>query len=170
MEAQPSVWTGFGSSLAVSFASFGLVCLAAWAFFRWLAFRGRGGAAPGRGLRLRAKLSLEPRRAIYVVEAGSRAFLIGGGETGLNLLAELDPADVPAEGAMASGKARAGDWWAGLLAPRGRASASPPAAPLPDALSVGGVKESAGAFPRTENAGPPRGESPTVRAGDEASS
>jgi flagellar biogenesis protein FliO len=170
MEAQPSVWTGFGSSLAMSFASFGLVCLAAWAFLRWLAFRARGGAAPGRGLRLRAKLSLEPRRAIYVIEAGSRAFLIGGGETGLNLLAELDPADVPAEGAIASGGARAGDWWGRLLAPRGRAFASPPAAPSPDGLSVGGVTETPGPFPRTENAPPAPGEPPTVRAGDEASS
>jgi len=95
MEVQPSVWSGFGSSLAMSLASLGLVCLIAWGALRWLGRRW-GRQEGDSGLRVRARLGLEPRRTLYVVQAGPRCFLIGSGESGISLLAELAESDVPA--------------------------------------------------------------------------
>jgi flagellar biosynthetic protein FliO len=93
MEVQPSVWSGFGSSLAMSLASLGLVCMVAWAALRWLGRRWGGNQNEG-GLRVLARLGLEPRRTLYVVQAGPRRFLIGSGEGGVSLLAELAESDI----------------------------------------------------------------------------
>jgi flagellar biogenesis protein FliO len=49
-------------------------------------------SAPLAGLRVLARLPLEPRRSIYLVEAASRCFLVGVGEGAMSMLAELDPA------------------------------------------------------------------------------
>ncbi len=96
---------GFGGSLAASLLTLGLVCLLAWVTLRWLARRGIG---QGRQvIRVVARCPLDARRSVYVVEAAGRNFLLGAGEGGLSLLAELDAAAVgaaPVIGPPAPGK------------------------------------------------------------------
>lgn len=83
-----------GGSLAASLLTLGLVCLLAWVTLRWLARRGVG---QGRQvIRVVARCPLDARRSVYVVEAAGRNFLLGAGEAGLSLLAELDAAAVGA--------------------------------------------------------------------------
>ena len=76
------------SSVALSFASLGVVCLVAWGALRLLAGRGVGKASGA--VRVVARCPLEPRRSVYVVEAAGRCFLIGVGDGPMAVLAELD--------------------------------------------------------------------------------
>ena len=81
----------FGSSLAVSLLSLGLVCLLAYVGLRWLARRlPRSQSA----MRVLARHQLEPRRSLYVVEVVGRYFLLGSAETGLSLVAELGAGEI----------------------------------------------------------------------------
>jgi flagellar biogenesis protein FliO len=67
------------------------VCALAWVALNLLARRGVGVARPGARLRLLERLSLGPRRQLYLVQADSRVFLLGMGDSGgLALIAELD--------------------------------------------------------------------------------
>src|SRR5947207_11354136 len=75
-------------SLALSFASLGVVCLVAWGALRLLAGRGVGKASGA--VKVIARCPLEPRRSVYVIEAAGRSFLIGVGEGPMTVLAELD--------------------------------------------------------------------------------
>jgi flagellar biogenesis protein FliO len=81
------------SSLALSFASLGVVCLVAWGALRLLAGRGFGKAAGA--VRIVARCPLEPRRSVYVIEAAGRCFLIGVGDGPMAVLAELEPDKLP---------------------------------------------------------------------------
>ena len=68
----------------------GLVCLAAWVIVRfgarrWLSPRGASG-----GLDVVARVPLEPRRSLYVVEVAGKTLLVGTSEMGLSVLSELD--------------------------------------------------------------------------------
>jgi flagellar biogenesis protein FliO len=84
-------------SLALSFASLGVVCLVAYGALRLLAGRAGGrGKGMGTAVRVVARCPLEPRRSVYVIEAAGRCFLVGAGEGPMALLAELDPAKLPA--------------------------------------------------------------------------
>jgi flagellar biogenesis protein FliO len=65
------------------------VCALALVSLRLLA---RRAAAAPRALRVVARLALEPRRSIYLVEACGRFLLIGVGDGPLSVLAELDGA------------------------------------------------------------------------------
>jgi flagellar biogenesis protein FliO len=76
------------SSVALSLASLGVVCLVAWAALRLLAGRGVGRVSGA--VRVVARCPLEPRRSVYVIEAAGRSFLIGVGEGPMTVLAELD--------------------------------------------------------------------------------
>jgi flagellar biosynthetic protein FliO len=85
-------------SLALSFVSLGAVCIVAWLALKLLAGKGIGKASGA--LRVVARLPLEPRRSVYVIEAAGRCFLVGVGEGPMAMLAELDAAALPrAEGA-----------------------------------------------------------------------
>jgi flagellar biogenesis protein FliO len=81
------------SSLALSFASLGVVCLVAWAALRLLAGRGIGKTTGA--VRVVARCPLEPRRSVYVIEAAGRSFLIGVGDGPMSVLAELDADKLP---------------------------------------------------------------------------
>jgi flagellar biogenesis protein FliO len=60
---------------------------------RWLATaRSRGGEV----MAVVARLPLEPRRSLYVVEVAGKTLLVGTSEMGLSLLSELDGAAVQA--------------------------------------------------------------------------
>jgi flagellar biosynthetic protein FliO len=74
------------------------VCALAVATLRLLGRR----APPVAGLRVVARLSLDARRALYVVEAGGRCLLLGAGDGALTLLTELDRGSVPASEPVAT--------------------------------------------------------------------
>jgi flagellar biosynthetic protein FliO len=78
---------GWGS-LAMSFASLGLVCVLAWVALKWLAGRGVGRAMGA--IKILARCPLEPRRSVYLIETGGRCFLVGVGDGPMSLLAEVD--------------------------------------------------------------------------------
>ena len=95
-------------SLALSFASLGVVCVLAWGALRLLAGRGIGRASGA--IRVVARCPLEPRRSVYVIEAAGRCFLVGVGDGPMALLAELDgrQAAQGARGRRAALRRRAG--------------------------------------------------------------
>jgi flagellar biosynthetic protein FliO len=80
-------------SLALSFASLGVVCLVAWGILRLLAGRGVGRASGA--IRVVARCPLEPRRSVFVIETAGRCFLVGVGDGPMALLAELDADKLP---------------------------------------------------------------------------
>jgi flagellar biosynthetic protein FliO len=80
-------------SLALSFVSLGAVCLVAYVALKLLAGRGVGKASGA--IRVVARCPLEPRRSLYVIEAGGRCFLVGVGDGPMTTLAELDAAALP---------------------------------------------------------------------------
>lgn len=81
----------------LSMGSLGVVCVVAWGALRLLAGRGVGKATGA--VRVLARCPLEPRRSVYVIEAGGRCLLVGVGEGPMTVLAELDGEKVRAEGA-----------------------------------------------------------------------
>ena len=102
----------YALSLVQAVVALALVCGLAWVSLRWAARHGLGG---GRGERMRVleRLPLDPRRSLFLVRVGSRVLLVGSGDGGApQLLAELDPAEVPEPAAPAR---RPGSrWLAGL--------------------------------------------------------
>ncbi len=83
-----------GSSLVLSLVSLALVCFVAFFVLHWLGRKGVGRSDAG--VRVLARCLLEPRRSVYVIEAGGRCFLVGVGEGAMSLLAEIDKAALPA--------------------------------------------------------------------------
>ena len=80
-------------SLALSFASLGVVCVLAWGTLRLLAGRGIGKASGA--IRVVARCPLEPRRSVFVIETAGRCFLVGVGDGPMSLLAELEADKLP---------------------------------------------------------------------------
>jgi flagellar biosynthetic protein FliO len=81
--------TGYGAYLLHTTLALLAVCALA-VLVLWLLRRRAGGAS--RGLRVVARLALEPRRAVYVIEAAGKFLLVGVGDGPMTTLAELDPA------------------------------------------------------------------------------
>jgi flagellar biosynthetic protein FliO len=82
---------GWGS-LAMSFASLGVVCVVAYVALKWLAGRGVGRAMGA--VKVLARCPLEPRRSVYLIETAGRCFLVGVGDGPMALLAEVDATKV----------------------------------------------------------------------------
>src|SRR5262245_32069991 len=74
-----------------------LVCVVAWLVVRfggrWIA----GARGRARGMDVIARLPLEPRRSLYVVEVAGKTLLVGTSEMGLSVLSELDGERVRAD-------------------------------------------------------------------------
>src|SRR5437870_269695 len=92
-------------ALGSTLVSLLLVCVLAVGALR--ALGPRSGAAGG--LQLLAQLPLAGRRTLYVVGAGSRAFLVGVGDGPMTMLAELGPEEVRALAARPDGARVASD-------------------------------------------------------------
>jgi flagellar biogenesis protein FliO len=94
--APPPEAGGYGMFLFETLVILALVCVGAWLVIRFGIRRLYPGPGAQKGpLRLIARLPLEPRRTLYIVEAGKKMFLVGAGEQGpLATLGELDPNDV----------------------------------------------------------------------------
>lgn len=89
---------GYGDLLLTSLLTLGGVCIAAFVIVRLV---GRF-LATGRGrgthmLDIVARLPLEPRRSLYVVDVAGKTLLIGTSEMGLSVLSELDREQVRSE-------------------------------------------------------------------------
>jgi flagellar protein FliO/FliZ len=80
--------------LATTVVALAVVCALAIGALRALGRKGVGGGAAG--LKVVARLALEPRRTLYVVEAGGKCLLVGVGDGPMAVLAELDPSQVRA--------------------------------------------------------------------------
>lgn len=89
---------GYGMALLQSLLALGAVCLLAWVLLRWLGRRGFGRPPQGSRIRVIERTPLDGQRALYLVRVGDRLWLVGAGEgASPSLVAELDPADLPAE-------------------------------------------------------------------------
>jgi len=69
------------------------VCLVGWGLSRFL---GRRRAVGLHSIRVVSKVSIEPRKSVLFIEAGGRGFLLGCCESGISLIAEMDPASFEA--------------------------------------------------------------------------
>ncbi len=107
--AQSATGSGYGELLVGSLVVLGLVCLAAWVVVRFglrrMGYPGSG-PRPGGVLDVVARVPLEPRRSLYVVEVGGKTLLVGTSEMGLSVLSELDRDAVQAKIDQGKGNAR----------------------------------------------------------------
>lgn len=88
-----------GAALVRMVLSLLLVCALAWALLRFglprlLGSRGLAGGSGGT-LRVVERQALSASKTLWVVELGTRRWLLGGSEAGLALLAELEPERQP---------------------------------------------------------------------------
>jgi|GEM_PF-1062564 len=93
LATQTPVPGGYGEYLATTLAVLVGVCLLAWVAIRFGLRRLMPGAKAGRGDRLVnvvARVPLEPRQMLYVVEVAGKTLLLGSGDRPLSTLAELD--------------------------------------------------------------------------------
>lgn len=86
--AEP-VGSGYGEMLVGSLLVLGLVCLVAWLVVR-IGTRRFWSPRGGGVLEVVARVPLEPRRSLYVVEVAGKTLLVGTSEMGLSVLSELD--------------------------------------------------------------------------------
>ena len=87
----------YGDLLVTSLIVLGVVCVGAFAAVKLLGRVMATGRARGAHLLgVVARLPLEPRRALYVVEVAGKTLLVGTSEMGLNVLSELDGSEVRA--------------------------------------------------------------------------
>ena len=88
--AAPSGGGGYGELLTSSLIVLVVVCVLAFVVVR-LARRYLGAPRGSAGLLdVIARVPLEPRRSLYVVEVAGKALLVGTSEMGLTVLTELD--------------------------------------------------------------------------------
>jgi flagellar biosynthetic protein FliO len=103
----------------LSLVSLALVCFVAYFVLRWLNRKGVGRFDDC--IRIRSRCFLEPRRSVYVIEAGGRCFLLGVGEGAISLLAEIDKEALPTPPSGVDKSVSAfGDVLARVLRRRGR--------------------------------------------------
>jgi flagellar protein FliO/FliZ len=87
----------YGDLLVTSLLVLGVVCVVAFVAVRvlgrWLS---TGRARGAHLLDVIARVPLEPRRSLYVVDVAGKTLLVGTSEMGLSVLSELDAAEVKA--------------------------------------------------------------------------
>lgn len=82
--------------LAVTLLAFLAVILLAWLAARWLLRRMYGPGSGGGRVRVLERLPLEPRRSLYLIEAGEKLLLVGCTEHDIRVLGEFARDDLPA--------------------------------------------------------------------------
>jgi flagellar biosynthetic protein FliO len=98
----------YGTFLLQTLIVLAVVCVLAWLVLRFGVRRLYSGGGHG-PLRVLARLPLEPRRTLYIVDAAGKTFFVGMSDGGpVTLLAELDPAAVEAALAAAQSEPRPG--------------------------------------------------------------
>ncbi len=87
----------YGDLLVTSLVVLGGVCIAAFVTVRVLGrFLATGRTRGAHLLDIVARMPLEPRRSLYVVDVAGKTLLVGTSEMGLSVLTELDRAEVQA--------------------------------------------------------------------------
>jgi flagellar biogenesis protein FliO len=87
----------YGDLLVTSLIVLGAVCVAAFALVRLVGrFLATGRVRGAHLLDVVARVPLEPRRSLYVVEVAGKTLLVGTSEMGLSVLSELDGGEVRA--------------------------------------------------------------------------
>ena len=87
----------YGDLLVTSLVVLGVVCVAAFALVRLVGrFLATGRVRGAHLLDVIARVPLEPRRSLYVVEVAGKTLLVGTSEMGLSVLSELDGSEVRA--------------------------------------------------------------------------
>ena len=91
MSGNGAAGASYGDLLVTSLVVLGAVCIAAFVVVRLVGrFLASGRVRGAHLLDVVARLPLEPRRSLYVVEAAGKTLLIGTSEMGLSVLSELD--------------------------------------------------------------------------------
>lgn len=89
----------YGDMLVTSLLVLGGVCIAAFVVVRLVGrFLSTGRARGAHLLDVVARVPLEPRRSLYVVDVAGKMLLVGTSEMGLSVLTELDASEVKARG------------------------------------------------------------------------
>jgi flagellar protein FliO/FliZ len=97
MPGNGAAGASYGDLLVTSLIVLGVVCVAAFVVVRLAGrFLATGRTRGAHLLEVVARLSLEPRRSLYVVEVPGRTLLVGTSEMGLSVLSELDRGEVRA--------------------------------------------------------------------------
>lgn len=96
--AHAATGSGYGELALTSLLVLAIICGLAWGVVRVMA-RWMDGRRVGGVVSIVSRVPLEPRRALYVVEAGGRTLLLGSSEMGVSLITELDVTSVPCVGA-----------------------------------------------------------------------
>ncbi len=101
----PGSTAGLGAALVQTLVALAAVCGLAWWLLRWGGRRALGHYGEGR-VKVLERVSLDPRRSLFLVKLGERVLLLGASEQSLTVLAELradelDPAAQTTEGATA---------------------------------------------------------------------
>ena len=87
----------YGDLLVMSLVVLGAVCVAAFVLVRLVGrFLATGRVRGAHLLDVVARVPLEPRRSLYVVEVAGKTLLVGTSEMGLSVLSELDGDEVRA--------------------------------------------------------------------------
>jgi flagellar biogenesis protein FliO len=90
----------YGDLLVTSLVVLGAVCVAAFVLVRLVGrFLATGRVRGAHLLDVVARVPLEPRRSLYVVEVAGKTLLVGTSEMGLSVLSELDGGEVRARAA-----------------------------------------------------------------------
>jgi flagellar biogenesis protein FliO len=91
MSGNGAVGASYGDLLVTSLIALAGVCIAAFVVVRLVGrLLATGRARGAQLLDVVARMPLEPRRSLYVVEVAGKALLIGTSEMGLSVLSELD--------------------------------------------------------------------------------
>jgi flagellar protein FliO/FliZ len=97
MPGNGATGASYGDLLVTSLVVLGGVCIAAFVIVRLAGrFLATGRSRGAHLLDVVARLSLEPRRSLYVVEVVGKTLLVGTSEMGLSVLSELDGGEVRA--------------------------------------------------------------------------
>jgi flagellar protein FliO/FliZ len=93
----PGAGASYGDLLVTSLLVLGAVCIAAFVAVRLFGRLLSTGRTRGAHLLdVVARVPLEPRRSLYVVEVAGKTLLVGTSEMGLSVLSELDGSEVRA--------------------------------------------------------------------------
>lgn len=97
MPGSGSEAASYGDLLITSLVVLAAVCVAAFFVVRFLGrFLSTGRARGAHLLDVVARVPLEPRRSLYVVDVAGKTLLVGTSEMGLSVLSELDRGEVRA--------------------------------------------------------------------------
>lgn len=97
MPGNGAAGASYGDLLVTSLVVLGAVCIAGFVVVRLVGrFLATGRTRGAHLLDVVARLPLEPRRSLYVVEVAGKTLLVGTSEMGLSVLSELDGGEVRA--------------------------------------------------------------------------